>query len=281
MKTTFRETGGAAVLAVLLSAAAQGTAAAQQLDWKRGPGTFEIGEHLAQVELTEEYVFLDRDGTRQLMELMENPLSGAEVATIAHVSDSSHWILIFEYDAIGYVEDEERNSLDANAILASIRKGTERGNKARRRKGWAPLDVVGWHRPPHYDTETHNLTWAIIGLSDGDTTINQIVKLLGRRGVMTATLVSDTDELTDASAHVNRLLTAHSFLPGNRYAEFVRGKDDIAKVGLTALVVGGAGAALVKSGLLVRLWKVLVAGVVAALAGVRRLFRGGAKTSRA
>jgi len=65
-----------------------------------------------------------------------------------------------------------------------------------------------------------------------------------------------------------------AFVPGSTYAEFNPSTDDIAKAGLTALVVGGAGAALVKSGLLARLWKLIVFGIVALVAAVKRLFMG-------
>ena len=44
--------------------------------------------------------------------------------------------------------------------------------------------------------------------------------------------------------------------------------------GLAALVAGGAGVALVQSGLLARFWKLIVAGVLALGAGVKRIFTG-------
>ena len=46
------------------------------------------------------------------------------------------------------------------------------------------------------------------------------------------------------------------FKAGSRYAEFGQG-DKIAAYGLTALVAGGAGAALAKSGLLSKMWKAI------------------------
>jgi uncharacterized membrane-anchored protein len=76
---------------------------------------------------------------------------------------------------------------------------------------------------------------------------------------------------------VDSLLTGYRFQPGNTYAEFVPGKDRLAEIGLTVVIAGGAGVALVKSGLLARFWKVLVAGGAALVAGIGRLFGRGKK----
>jgi uncharacterized membrane-anchored protein len=192
------------------------------------------------------------------------------------MSDDEQWFLVFEWDAIGYVKDDEADELEAEAILGSIREATEAANEIRVERGWSPLHIVGWEEPPHYDPTTNNLTWAVIGESQGQRNINRIVKLLGRRGVMTVTLVSNPDELSDASWRVDRLLADYRFVPGNMYAEFVPGTDRLAQVGLTALVVGGAGATLAKTGLLARFWKFLVVGAAGLLGGLKKLFgRGG------
>ncbi len=250
------------------------TAEQPQLDWVRGPGTAPIGDGLAEIELSEEFVFLDGDGTRRLLDLTQNPTNGQEVATVAPVSEEEGWFLIFEWDPVGYVPDDERDALDAPEMLTAIRTGTEAANEERARRGWATMRIVGWHEEPHYDVDTRNLTWAIIGESEGGRTINRLIKLLGRRGVMSATLVADPGELIAASTAVDRLLAGYRFQPGNTYAEYVPATDKLAEYGLTALVVGGGTAALVKSGLLARFWKPIAAVLAAAAAGIARLFRG-------
>jgi uncharacterized membrane-anchored protein len=231
-----------------------------------------IGQGLAEIELSGDFLWMDAEGTRELMQLMENPVNGSELATVTSAAEDEYWYLIFEWDEIGFVEDEEGEALDTDAMLTAIRKGNERANRERKRRGWATLQITGWQEKPHYDPLTHNLTWSVIGESNGERIINRNIRILGRRGVMSLTLVASPDELEAASATVDGLLQGYRFQPGNRYAEFVPGKDRLAEVGLTALVVGGAGALAVKSGLLARMWKLLVAGVVALAAGVRKLF---------
>ena len=262
----------AAIGAVAAATASAQEAAPPQLDWKRGPGVVAIGD-VAEIELTDAYISLDRDGTRKFLELNQNPVGGNEVAVVAPISDTEQWFLVFEYDEIGYVKDDEKDELDAEAMLASIREGTEQGNAERVKRGWPTMTIAGWQEEPHYDAQTNNLTWAIIGQSEGHQTINKMVKLLGRRGVMTATLVASPDQLAGASATSTGLLAAYRFQSGNRYTEFVEG-DSVAEIGLKGLILGGAGAALVKSGLLGKFWKAIVIGVVALGAGIRRLFGG-------
>ena len=275
---TFRTCGRRlALLGLLLTAPA--VVYSQTLDWVIGPNTLPIGSNLAEIVLPEGFLYLDNHGTERLMELTENPLTGQEQATLAPAADDAHWFIVFEWDPMGYVEDSEGSYLDADDILAQLRQGNAEGNKERLKRGWATMSIVGWHEPPHYDATTRNLTWSVITESEGHQGINRIVKLLGRRGVMTATLVSSLEGLETAAIETDSLLTGYSFNSGSRYAEFVAGSDRMAEIGLTALIAGGAGAALVKTGLLARLWKFLVIGVVAVVAALKRfgerIFGGG------
>lgn len=246
-----------------------------RLNWQRGPMTAPIGDDLAEMGISEDYVYLDSAETQRFLELNQNPLSGGELATIAPISEQKGWFVIFEFDESGYISDEEKDDLDADAILEAVRQGTEVANEARRERGWETMSILGWHEEPHYDERTNNLSWAIIGESGGYRNVNRLVKFLGRRGVMTATLVSSEEELPAAMTEVNTLFANYTYRPGSTYAEYVEGTDKLAEYGLTALVVGGAGAALVKSGLLARLWKPIALFLVAVGAGVKRFFFSG------
>jgi uncharacterized membrane-anchored protein len=267
-----------ALAALLLPVVASGQETAQQptpLAWQAGPMTAPIGDGLAEIDLGEGYVFLGAAETQRLLELNQNPVDGSELATVAPMSEEVSWFVIFEWSEMGWVSDEDQDDLDADSILESIRQGTEASNEARRARGWPTMSIVGWQEEPHYDWNTKNLTWAIIGESGGGRNVNRLTKLLGRRGVMSATLVASPDELFAASAAVDELLTGYRFQKGSTYAEYIPGTDRLAEVGLTALVVGGAGAALVKSGLLARFWKPIGLGLVALGVGIKRMFMGG------
>jgi len=244
------------------------------LAWQGGPLDAPIGDDLAQIALPEGYVFLGQQDTAKLLQLMQNPVSGDELATVAPASEQEHWLLFFEWDPVGWVDDSEKDELDADALLASIQEGTRAANEERKSRGWPTIEIVGWHERPHYDEHTKNLTWAIEGNSEGHRLLNRMVKLLGRHGVMTVTIVSSPEEIAAASAATDQLLAGYQFRPGSTYAEYVPGKDKLASYGLTALVAGGLGAAALKSGLLGKFWKALVVVALGAVAGIKRLFTG-------
>jgi len=163
--------------------------------------------------------------------------------------DTLDWFVVFEFDEVGYIRDDEKDTLDADVILDSIRRGTEESNKVRRKKGYVGLNIEGWEVKPYYNDNTHNLEWAIRAKDDnGALILNHNTRLLGRQGVMRVTLVVDPQILTTVLPIYRTQLNEFSFKSGQTYAEFTQG-DKIAKYGLTALVAGGAGAAAAKLGL--------------------------------
>jgi uncharacterized membrane-anchored protein len=241
------------------------------IEWQEGPSTGQLGD-IARIRVPEGYRFAGRDGVRRFMELTQNPVSGDELGVMVSPAgpDDETWFVIFEFNPIGYVKDDEKGKLDADAILKSLKTGNEQGNEERRKRGWATLDLVGWSTPPRYDPITNNLTWAIRASSQDSEVINHSVRLLGRKGVMDADLVLGPGQVASAVPDFDLLLRGFEFAAGNRYAEWVKG-DKVAAYGLTALVAGGVGAAAAKSGLLGKIWKVLVFGVLAVGAALKRI----------
>jgi uncharacterized membrane-anchored protein len=256
-------------LALLLLApatAAAGPDAAQKspIDWKPGPLVASLGRN-AEIQIPEGYLFADAKGTRKLLELTHNIVGGSEVGAIVPMPDSTRdgWFVVFEFREIGYVKDDEKNSIDADALMKSMREGTEAANKERKKRGWTTMELVGWERPPFYDTRTHNLTWAIRGRSEqGGESVNHSIRVLGRRGTMDADLVLSPEQYAEVVPRFDSLITTFRFHEGNRYADFVKG-DKVAEYGLAALIAGGAGAIAVKTGLLGNFWKVFVAAALA------------------
>lgn len=244
----------------------------RSIGWVEGPHQGQLGS-IAQISIPSGYAFAGKEGAQKFLELTQNPTSGTELGIILPWSESSNaqWFMLFEFEESGYVKDDERDSLDADAILKSVREGNEHANKVRRERGWPTLEIVGWERPPFYDAKTKNLTWAIRGMSQNEPVINYSTRLLGRRGVMQVNLVLSPDELPSTLPHFEKLVTGYTFQPGQKYAEFRKG-DKVAAYGLTALIAGGAGAAAVKSGLLGKFWKLIVVFFAGVLAFLKKIF---------
>lgn len=234
--------------------------------WIAGPAVARLGD-VAELRVPESCRFTDAKGARQFMEATHNPPSDDELGVLLcrNDADSTRWFVVFEYNAIGLVKDDEKTSLDQAAILKTIRSGTEAGNEERRERGWAEIEVTGWERAPYYDSLTHNLTWATRlrrKNAPDDQTINHSVRLLGRGGVMNADLVADPAQMGSAVEAFDTILKDYTFVSGQRYSEW-RSGDKVAQYGLTALIAGGAGVAAAKLGLFGKLWKLILYAALA------------------
>jgi uncharacterized membrane-anchored protein len=262
------------------------TSAFDKIPWESGPVLGKLGDE-ARVTVPEGCHFTGQDGTRQFMELSENPVSGSELGTVlcrltdAKGETESTWFAVFEFDDSGYVKDDEKKSLDGDAILASLKEGNEQGNKARKKRGWEAIYLDGWQVAPHYDDRTKNLTWATkLHGEDQSKVLNHSVRLLGRGGVMSVDLVVSPDYYDRALPAFDAIVGDFKYSTGHSYAEW-RDGDKIAKYGLTALVAGGAGAMLAKTGLLQKFGKAIVLAVVGAAAAVKKFLFGKGKDSPA
>jgi uncharacterized membrane-anchored protein len=251
-----------------------------KIKWTKGPATASLKD-IAEVKVPEGYMFAGAEDTKKLLKAMGNPPSGSEIGFLSPTS--MVWFVVFEYNKTGYVKDDDKDKLDPDAMLKSIKAANVEGNRERKKMGAPALNVTGWEQPPKYNPETHNLEWAIRGESEGNQIVNYNTRLLGREGVMEVSLVVDPDKLAATMTDYQSLLSDYSYKQGQRYAEYRQG-DKIAKYGLAALVTGGAAVVAVKSGLLAyillfakKLWVLLVAGVAAVVKFFKRLVNGGGR----
>ena len=254
--------------------AGESPAATPKLNILKGPAKAQLG-NIAQIDLPSGYAFLDGKSTRAIMKASGEPTSGNELGFLRPTN--AHWSVLFEFSNVGYVKDDEKDKLDADKLLASIKRGTAEANKERVRAGNPPLEVVGWEVPPRYDAATHNLEWAIRATSEDRPILNYNTRLLGRKGVMEVVLIVEPDALPATLPAFKELLTGYSFQSGNSYAEYRQG-DKVAKYGLAALVVGGAAVGAAKLGLFTGLlvflkkgWKLVVVGIAAVVAFFKKL----------
>ena len=242
----------------------------QKLAWQKGPGDGVIAGK-ATIKIPQGYAFLDERNTRRFIELMGNPPRDGHYMIAPASLD---WFAVFSFDPIGYVKDDEK--IDADKLLADLKRGDEQGNEERKRLGMSPIFTDGWHVPPHYDSDSKRLEWGLrLRDEKGRTNVNYTSRILGRTGVMSAVLVTSPQTLNEDMKAFNGTLKGYDFVAGEKYAEFKSG-DKVAEYGLAALVVGGAAAAAAKSGILKSLGKFLWVIIGGAIAGgwslLKRLF---------
>ena len=271
------------VLAAMLAAAclfvsnayAQDDNALDRLPWQAGPTTGQIGA-TATIKVPAGYKFMGPEGAREFNRLTENPSPDVDEYVLA--KQDYTWIAFFSYSDVGYVKDDEK--LDADDLLKSVSEGTEEGNEERRDNGWAPVHVTGWAFKPQYDNGLKSLEWAfrLKGEDSDGESINYNTRLLGRSGVMEVLVLTSPEQLQAAIADFKTRLPGFTFNPGQTYAEF-RSGDRMAEYGLAALVTGGAAAVAAKKGVfaaiglfLLKMWKLILVGLAAAGAAMRKFF---------
>jgi uncharacterized membrane-anchored protein len=244
-----------------------------------GPAKVPLGT-VAELTVPAGFHFVGPDSLDRFYELTQNSRSGQEVGVLMSPSD---WMLFFDFDPVGYVKDDDKDQLDPQKLMSAMTEGEEESNAARQERGWEAIKVAGWATQPHYDEKTNHLKWAINLTSSADNHqevwINESIRLLGRSGVMKATLVADAPLFKQAEAEAEALLAgSFDYVSGEKYTEFKPG-DRIAEYGLAALVVGGAGAMAAKAGLFAKLasflgkaWKLVVFAVVGLGVAISKLW---------
>jgi uncharacterized membrane-anchored protein len=244
----------------------------QALPWVDAPAKVTITEK-ATLALNEQTRFLDKNGTDGLLKLTGN-LPEENSYTIA--SKNGNWFAVYSFDPMGYVKDDEK--IDSAALLKSMQDNDIASNAERKAQGMQPINIIGWAVPPHYDPVTHNLEYGVTLASGGGMNINYHMRMLGRRGVMDAALVTSQQYLQADLAEFRAANKSFVYKSDEDYASFKKG-DKVSEYGLAALVTGGVAAAALKGGLLKGLlaglaafWKLIAVGVVAGFAAIKRFF---------
>lgn len=250
----------------------------QAADWQTGPTTVTVGS-VAKLQLPEGFEYVGADGAQALMELYGNPPDSSLLGLVKPSDEASDWLVTFQFDDIGYVKDADKEAIDADGLLEGFREGIPSQNEARRSMGLSELRGLQWSDQPFYDPETKNLTWGLNAAFDDGDSINYDIRMLGRSGVMSATLIGSPEGYKAAVPQVKQVLSGFEFSEGNKYAEWKPG-DKVAAYGLAGLIGGGALAVAAKSGLLAKLGllfakggKVIILVIIAVLAGIGSIFK--------
>lgn len=247
--------------------------AIRALDWHVGPQTENVASK-ATLKTDSTLAFLDEGNSKKFLELTGNiPESGNFVL----LSTKHNWWVTFSFNPLGYVKDDEK--IDPDALLQQLKDSDAAANEERKRLGIPPLHTEGWYVPPHYDGESKRLEWGLKLRSEGQIVLNYTIRLLGRTGVMNATLVSSPETLDADVRTFKAALPGFEFNSGERYAEFKQG-DRVAEFGLAALIAGGAAAVATKkgfwaviAGFFAAAWKFIAVAVVGLFAWLRSFFK--------
>lgn len=234
------------VLAMPFHAAAEAVEEEPTLNWVVGSGqTVKISD-IAELTLPQGYYFLDEDNTIAFIEGYDDLPSYREIGYVEPEDENAMWSVYFEYDETGHIEDNEKSDIDSDELLKSYERGQTEANKEL--PEYNHLFVDGWFQEPAYNESLRSLTWALLLHDiDGEPLINYNVRVLTRVGYISAILVSDPDHLAaDRSTFEQEILPYLTVTPGNTYMDFDPSTDEVSSMGLTGLILGGAGLAVAK-----------------------------------
>ncbi|MGH8046730.1 MAG: DUF2167 domain-containing protein [Chthoniobacterales bacterium] len=248
-------------------------------------GTVKIGGDIATLTLPDSLQYLDpKDARTVLVDLWGNvpethDTLGMIVPKGVSLIASNSWAVVITYEEDGHVKDDDAEKINYDKLLAEMKKSTSEESAERVKKGYEPIKLVGWGAPPKYDREGKKLYWAqeLEFNNNPNHTLNYNIRILGRKGVLVLNAIAAQQDLPVIEAATPELLSAVSFNPGNRYADFDSSTDKIAAYGIAALVAGGVAA---KAGFFKLLWvgilafkKFIIIGIAAIGGLVAKIFK--------
>ncbi|WP_271855873.1 DUF2167 domain-containing protein [Patiriisocius marinus] len=245
-------------------------------DYKYGEVILEGG--MATLNVPENYKFLDKpQANRVLTELWGNPEDDTTLGMLIKEGDtpiSVDYGIEISYSPDGYIEDDDAKDMDYDDLLEEMQQDTRDVNPERERLGYGTMELVGWASKPFYDEAKKKLHWAKEIHFDGEetNTLNYNIRVLGRKGYINLNVIGDMEYLEDVQENLAPILSSVKFTNGNTYADFDPDMDDIAAYGIGGLI---AGKVLAKAGffaLILKFWKFIAIGAVAAFAGVKKFF---------
>jgi uncharacterized membrane-anchored protein len=151
------------------------------------------------------------------------------------------WSALIAYREDGYVKDEGAAALDSGALMAEITQANEAylANATKMGFGNIGISILGWAEKPAYDPATHTLIWAT-EIRQGESenhTLNYFIRILGRRGVLSLTIVAPLEQLPALEDGVSKIAPALTFNAPYRYAD-ITNTDTAAAYSLTDMITG-------------------------------------------
>jgi len=236
---------------------------------------------LAVINLPEGFKYLDpKQSKRVLVDIWGNPDReeglGMLFPSDKMPADPDSWAIDIQFEEEGYIEDEDAAELDYTELLQQMKEGQEEANEERAKLGYEKVDLVGWAVPPYYDSKAKKLHWAkeIKFGEQEENTLNYNIRILGRKGVLVLNIIGGMSQLEEVKPFINPILAQVEFKEGNRYEDFTPGVDQVAAYGIGGLI---AGKVLAKAGIfaaLLKFWKIIAVGFIAALGAAKKFIFG-------
>jgi len=244
-------------------------------------GVIKLDSGNATLTVPKGFQFLDRDQSMYVLtELWGNPADstvlGMLVTAGRGVLGDNSWAYTISYDQMGYVEDDDAEDINYDDLLKEQQGEYETENPARLEQGFPAIQFVGWASEPFYDKDKKILHWAKEIKFGEDTlnTLNYNLRVLGRKGLFMLNAVATMKQLPEVKSSLNDVINSVKFDNGSKYADFDPDVDEVAAWTIGGLVAGKILAKIGFFAVLLKFWKLIALGVVAAAGGVWKFISG-------
>ncbi|MDR7370909.1 DUF2167 domain-containing protein [Flavobacterium aquidurense] len=249
------------------------------LKYETGKITLTEGEGVLNVP--KGFKFLNGEQTQHVLsDLWGNPkdesILGALVPDGKGVTHSNSWMFVISYQGDGFVKDDDAADIDYDDLLKTMQEDTKTTSEERKKGGYDEVQLVGWASKPYYDNNLKVLHWAK-ELKFGQSTINTLnydLRVLGRKGMYNISAVANMDELAEVKASIPGILKSVEFNDGHKYLDFDADTDTVAAWTIGGLVAGKVLAKVGFFAILAKFGKIIVVGIIAAFAGLKKFLFG-------
>jgi uncharacterized membrane-anchored protein len=205
--------------------------------WVIGPATASIGD-TANITVPEGCRFTDQNGARAVLASSREPVPDNLAGLL--FPDSRQWFAVIQFTENGYVKTADNETLDADAILKKYQSDLSRQFKEHSLAGGrAAIPDVSWELKPFYDPALNKLEYALKAKNAGGGSINYVVNWLGRRGMLSVTVVQ-SGKADFNLASLRDAVKGISFKNGERYTDH-EPADRVARLGLADLILNSNG----------------------------------------
>jgi uncharacterized membrane-anchored protein len=245
-------------------------------------GTIELKDGVGKMIVPEGFKYLDiPQAEKVLYDFWGNPRGsnstlGLLLPEKMGVFSDSGYVFNIQFDAIGFVKDDDADKINYDELLTELQKETEEANKERTEAGFEAIHFTGWASKPFYDKEKKILHWAKeikFGESEVNT-LNYNIRILGRKGVLVMNAISTMPNLDIVKKDIPKVCDIVQFSEGGKYSDFDPKVDEVAAWSIGGLVAGKILAKVGFFAVILKFWKIIALAVFGAFTALKAFFTG-------
>jgi uncharacterized membrane-anchored protein len=191
------------------------------------PARADLGNQ-ATIRLADGLLIVPKEPAAKLLTVTDQPVP-PDFAGLLLGSEGMEARGIIRFVPAGFVDSDAALAWTPDDLLFSLRATVEHENPDRVKASLPEREARRWIEPPHYNPESHQLSWAALILpknapreSDGEVTYYGLG--FGREGYVQITVVSSVQKADAAEHMVDDFLAGLNFVPGKAYGDAAPGE---------------------------------------------------------